>query len=598
MVRIKRDKITLSSVAISVMTIMFLIILICPILSLFSKALYDSSGSFVGIDNYIEYFSTPALSVSVGNTITVSSITAVVGTVLGFLYAYGLARTEIKGKVFFRYVAMIPLFMPTVIHGLALVYLFGNKGIITAMGIDIGLYGKVGIIISEVIYTFPQSFLMFYIALRYADGRLYEMAETLGCGALTRLRHITLPSVRYTIINSLFVCFVLAFTDFGAPKVLGGSYNVLATDIYKQVAGQFNMNMGAVVGTLLLIPAILSFAVDRITSGKTESGISAKASQLTVKKSRARDMAFYIICGTVTLCFAAMVGVLFIGAFTEYYPYDMSFTLDNFRFSQSTGGIESFINSVLMSVLTAVAGTAFVFIYAYLIEKSRSSSRLKTAGKLFSSIPLALPGMVIGLSFIFFFNSASNPLNFIYGTVVILVLANMIHFYSVPFVTATGALKKLDKEYENVGDSMNIPVLKMFTRVTVPLSLPAILEIFLFYFMNSMVTVSAVVFLYSADFKIASIAITHMEEAGDFAQAAAMGILIFAVNVTARILYEVAVYRISRKNEARKRVPEKDENEETSGRIRFTGIPAGHTAASHGCALIESSCRVLQNGHI
>ena len=172
--------------------------------------------------------------------------------------------------------------------------------------------------------------------------------------------------------------------------------------------------------------------------------------------------------------------------------------------------------------------------------------------QLLSSIPLALPGMVIGLSFIFFFNSPDNPLNFIYGTVAILVLANVVHFYSVPFVTASSALKKHDKDYENVADSMRIPLWKSFTRVIVPLSLPAILEIFLYYFMNSMVTVSAVVFLYSAQFKVASIAITHMEEAGDIAQAAAMSLLILLVNIVARGIYELLVYRIKKRNERRK----------------------------------------------
>ena len=167
--------------------------------------------------------------------------------------------------------------------------------------------------------------------------------------------------------------------------------------------------------------------------------------------------------------------------------------------------------------------------------------------------------MVIGLSFIFFFNQQSNPLNFIYGTVVILVLANIVHFYSVPFVTASSALKKLDREYENVTDSMKIPGWKGFFKVIVPLSLPAVLEIFLFYFMNAMVTVSAVVFLYSAQFKIASIAITHMEEAGDIAQAAAMSLLILFVNVAARAGYEVLVHRIKKKNEMRSLA------EETSG---------------------------------
>ena len=323
--------------------------------------------------NYAEYFSTPALSVSIGNTITVSVASAVLGTLLGFVYAYGVTRTNIKGKRFFRYTALIPLFLPTVVHGLSLVYLFGNQGVITGLGWDIGLYGRTGIIISEVIYTFPQSFLMFCIALNYADGRLYEAADTMGCSNLKKFSHITIPSIRYTLINSLFVCFTLAFTDFGAPKVLGGSYNVLATDIYKQVAGQFNMNMGAVVGTLLLIPAVLSFGVDRLTTRKDSGTISSKASALTIKPSKVRDSVFYLICGGITLCLLIMVAVLFMGAFTKYYPYDMSFTWDNFAFNQSTGGIESYLNSIWMSVLTAIFGTIFVFLYAYMIEREQVS---------------------------------------------------------------------------------------------------------------------------------------------------------------------------------------------------------------------------------
>lgn len=546
------SKIKSVNIVMGLMTICFVIVLICPLYSLFSKAFISADGTFIGLGNYAEYFSTPALSVSIGNTIYISVFTAIVSTLIGFVYAYGVTRTNIKGKQFFRYAALIPLFLPTVVHGLSLVYLFGVQGVVTNLGWDIGLYGKTGIILSEIIYTFPQSFLMFYIALNYADGRLYEAAETMGCGNLKKFRYITVPSVKYTLINSLFVCFTLAFTDFGAPKVVGGSYNVLATDIYKQVAGQFNMNMGAVVGTLLLIPAIISFAVDRITSRKESGAISSKASALRIKDSTPRDVVFYVICSGVTLCLFIMVAVLFMGAFTKYYPYEMGFTLEHFNFSESTGGIQSFINSVVMSLLSAVAGTAFVFIYVYLVERSKSSRVLKVIGRLLSSIPLALPGMVIGLSFIFFFNSPDNPLNFIYGTVAILVLANVVHFYSVPFVTASSALKKHDKDYENVADSMRIPLWKSFTRVIVPLSLPAILEIFLYYFMNSMVTVSAVVFLYSAQFKVASIAITHMEEAGDIAQAAAMSLLILLVNIVARGIYELLVYRIKKRNERRK----------------------------------------------
>lgn len=526
---------------------LFFIILIGPLYSLFSKAFLSSSGSFVGLDNYIDYFQTPTLTTSILNTIDISFLSTVFSMLLSFTYAYALTRTNIKGKMFFKYAALLPIFMPTVVHALGLVYIFGNQGILTGLGLKTELYGRFGVILSEIIYTFPQAFLMFHLALEFADGRLYEAADTFGCGSVKKFFKITLPEIKYTLVNVFFVCFTLAFTDFGAPKVLGGNYNVLATDIYKQIAGQFNMNMGAVVGTLLLIPAVISFIAGRIINNKNASTMNAKATKLKIKESKKRDAFFFTFCTVITLCFGFLVVSLIVGAFTNYYPYDLGFTLKNFIFDESAGGIGSFVNSLKMSLFTALFGTAFVFLYAYMMEKAKGLEILKKIGKLLSLIPLALPGMVVGLAFIFFFNSKSNPLNFIYGTIIILVLSNILHYFSVPYVTATGALKKLDKEFESVSESMNIPRWKTLLRVSIPLSMPAILEIFMYYFMNAMVTVSALVFLYSAKFKVASIAITHMEEAGNISQAAAMSLLILLINIMIRIAYEAAVKYIKKR---------------------------------------------------
>ncbi|MCL1847402.1 MAG: putative 2-aminoethylphosphonate ABC transporter permease subunit [Coriobacteriia bacterium] len=528
--------------------VIFTVILILPLFALFSKAFLNSSGEFAGLANYVKYFSTPSLSSSILNTIDISLWSTVISVTLGFLYAYALTRTNIRCKPFFKYMALIPIFIPTIVHALGLVYVFGRQGIITRMGFEVALYGRVGIILSEIIFTFPQAFLMFLVALEFTDGRLYEAADSMGASGLTKFFKITLPEIKYTVVNVFFVCFTLAFTDFGAPKVIGGSFNVLATDIYKQIAGQFNMNMGAVVGTLLLLPAVLSFIVGRVVNSKNAGTVSAKSTKLVVGKSLKRDTFFFVFCSLITLFLLFLIACLFMGALSSYYPYDMSFTLRNFLFDNSSGGIKSYFNSLQMSILTAVFGTIFAFVYAYMMEKTSGFNTLRRYGKLLSVLPLALPGMVIGISFIFFFNSPSNPLNFIYGTVTILVVSNILHYFSVPFFTATGALKKLDSEYESVSESMNIPRWKTFLRVSVPLSLPAILEIFMYYFVNSMVTVSAVVFLYSAQFRIASISITHMEEAGNFAQAAAMSLLILLVNVCVRALYEFIVKMIKKRN--------------------------------------------------
>ncbi|MDR0488748.1 MAG: putative 2-aminoethylphosphonate ABC transporter permease subunit [Propionibacteriaceae bacterium] len=528
--------------------VMLTVVLIFPIFSLFSKAFLNKSGDFVGFANYIKYFDTPALSTSIINTIDISLWSTLFSMILGFGYAFALTRTRIKGKAFFKYTALIPIFIPTLVHALGLVYLFGKQGILTRAGLfPFELYGRLGIIISETIYTFPQAFLMFYVALEFADGRLYEAAESMGASHARVLFRVTFPEIKYTIVSAFFVCFTLAFTDFGAPKVIGGSFNVLATDVYKQVAGQFNFNMGAVVGTLLLIPAVASFTVDRLVNSKNSGTISARATQLTIKASTGRDVFFFTLCSLVTGFFLVLIIALAIGGLTENYPYNLAFTLDNFSFNRSVGGMGAYTNSLKMALATAIFGTIFVFVYAYMIEKTAGFTLLRRFGKLLSVLPLALPGMVIGIAFIFFFNSKTNPLNFVYGTMAILVIANILHYFSVPFLTASGCLKKLDREYESVSDSMNVPRWKMFIRVSVPLSLPAILEISMYFFVNAMVTVSAVVFLYSANFKIAAIAITHMEEAGDFGQAAAMSLLILLMNVGVRIAYEAAVRLIKRR---------------------------------------------------
>jgi iron(III) transport system permease protein len=525
----------------------FTLALLFPLAALFSKAFTGADGAFAGLANYRKYFGTPSLSVSVWNTIFVSLVTTAFSSALGFLYAYAITRTLIPCRAFFKYAALLPVFIPTVVHALGLVYIFGKQGMVTRLGFDIGLYGPAGIVISEIIYTFPQAFLMFFVALEFADGRLYEACDAMGISAPRKFLHITLPEIKYTVVNVLFVCFTLAFTDFGAPKVIGGNYNVLATDIYKQIAGQFNMNMGAVVGTLLLVPAVLSFITGRFVPGRNTSTLNAKSIKLAVKPCFARDALFFAFCAAVTLCFLLLVVSLFTGALTTYYPYDLSLTFKHFAFNRSTGGLGSYFNSVCMSFLTAVFGAAFVFFYAYMMEKSAGPGVLIKYGTLLSVLPLAVPGMVVGLSFIFFFNAGSNPLRFIYGTAAILVLSNIVHYFSVPYLAVSSALKKLDREFENAAESMRIPRWRTFFFVSVPLSFHAILETALYYFVNAMVTVSALVFLYSADFKIASIAITHMEEAGDVSQAAAMSLLILCVNIAARLAYEAAVKIIAAK---------------------------------------------------
>lgn len=481
-------------------------------------------------------------------------MTTIISVTLAFAYAYCLIRTNVKGKTFFHFVALLPLFAPTMMHGIALMYLFGNQGLFTTgffgmiPGFQIELYGPVGIILAEVIYTFPQAFLIMLIALKGSDYRLYEAANTLGVHKVKQFTSITLPNVKYGLISAIFVVFSLSFTDYGAPKVVGGQYNVLATDVYKQVIGQQKMEMGATVGIILILPALLAFLIDQFAQRKQGSLITSKSVPYRIKKNKQRDMFSFAFCFILAASILAIFIAVVLAASVKVWPYDMSLTWQHFELKSYTGdGLTAYKNSLIAAALTAIFGTIFTFISAYGIEKIRTMVGIRKLGNFFSILPLAIPGLVIGLSYVFFFSqpewnlfgwTLSNPLHFLYGTIAIIVIANILHFYSVAYVTATTALKKLDREFEFVSESMGVPFYKTFWKITLPMCLPAVLEMAMYYFVNSMVTISAVVFLYTADFKLAAISIVNMDDAGNLASAAAMSVLVIATNIVIRILYE------------------------------------------------------------
>ncbi len=543
-----------------------LVVVVLPIFQLLAMSLQDASGQFVGLANFAHYFATPALFNSLSNSLIVAVLTTVISVGLGFGFAYALTRTCLPAKGFFKGLAMVPLFAPTLLNGIALVYLFGRKGLITRgffgalPGFDIQLYGRTGIVIAEAIYTFPQAVLILSIALNLTDARLYEAAASLGAGRVRIFFTVTLPNIKYGLLSAVVVCFILSFTDFGAPKVVGGNYPILATDIYKQVIGQQNFVMGAVVSVVLLIPTVVAFVVDRIVQRRQSAMIAARSVPLVATAERMRDGCFTAYCGLIAAFIVGFYLVALYASLVKVWPYDLSLGWWHYHFGGTGGGgYGAFFNSLRMSAWSAVFGTLLAFASAYLIEKSQGLHPLRQTAYFLSILPLALPGLVIGLAYIFFFNAPGwtvagvtvpNPFNWVYASMTILVMCNIVHFYTVSFLTATTALKQLDREFETVSAAMGVPFYRTFVRVTVPICLPAILEIGMYYFVNCMATVSAVIFLYSADLPLASVAVANMDDAGDIAPACAMSMLIVAANIGVRVLYGLITRGLRRRSQA------------------------------------------------
>ncbi len=523
-----------------------LVTILLPLSALFRKAVEDDDGGFVGLANFVAYFQDPALVQSLFNTLTVALITTVITILLAFGFAYAISRTTIPFRGFFRSISLVPLLAPSLLPGLALVYLFGNQGIFKSWLFGESIYGPIGIIIGEVFFALPHAVMIIVTSLSAADQRLYEAAESLRTKPLRIFLTVTLPGCRYGLVSAAFVVFTLAFTDFGVPKVIGGQYNVLATDVYRQVIGQFNFQMGAVVGLLLLAPAVLSFAVDRMVQRRQTALLSARAVPYQPKPRPRIDAVCLALCILVSIFVLSILGMAVFGSLIKFWPYNLTLSLAKYNLGAAgTAGWEALWNSLIMASIVAVIGPAVVFGGAYLVEKTRVWPWARLATHFFAMIPLAVPGLVLGLAYIFFFNASGNPLGFIYGTMAILVVNTVGHFYTVCHLTAVTALKQVDTEFESVSASLKVPFYKTFWRVTVPVCLPAILDIATYYFINAMTTVSAVIFLYSSNTKLLSIAAVNTDDAGNTAAACAMGTMIVAVSAAARLL-QLAVARALR----------------------------------------------------
>ncbi|MDM0000902.1 putative 2-aminoethylphosphonate ABC transporter permease subunit [Variovorax sp. J22P240] len=518
-----------------------IVIVALPVGALVGQSFFDRAGAFVGLANFAHYVDNPALVRSAFNSVWLAVVSAALCTGIAYVYAYGLTLSCMRGKGLLRAIALMPLLAPSLLPAISLVYLFGNQGVFKGWLGDVSIYGPLGIVLGSVFWTLPHALLILTTAMATSDGRLYEAAQTLGASRWRIFRTVTLPASRYGLIVAGMVVFVLVITDFGVPKVVGGQTGVLATDIYKQVVGQQNFQMGAVVGFVLLIPAVLSFLVERRVRRRQAAALSARATLYVPEPMPVRDRALLAACLLIAFCIVVMIGMAVFASLATYWPYKLAPSLKNYDFSNMDGGgWGSYFNSLRLAVGAAVVGAIATFVSAYLVEKPRHFVLLREVLNLLANLPLAVPGLVLGVGYIFFFNAPSNPLRGLYGGMAILVICTVAHFFSVAHLTSLTALRQLDREYELVSESMGVPFWRTLWRVHLPVALPTVLDVAGYFFVNAMTTVSAVVFLYAPQTTLAAIAVLNMDDAGDVAPAAAMASLIMLTAALGRGLFALA----------------------------------------------------------
>ena len=525
-----------------------------PLLSILQQALQGHEGQFVWFDNFVEYAKTPALLGSLWNSLWVSCVVTLLVVPLTFAFAYALTRSCMPFKALFRGITLIPLLAPSLLSAISLIYWFGNQGLLKDWLLALGfqqIYGAPGIVLAECLAVFPHTLMILVTALSLSDARLYEAADAMGTTVLRKFFTITLPGAKYGLISAALVTFTLVMTDFGIPKVIGGNFNVLATDVFKLVIGQQDFSKGAVVAILLLAPAVLTFGVDHFVSRRQTAMLTARAVPYAPKPSPAYDRLMMLYCSAIAALMLAMLGMAIFASFATFWPYNLTPSWRHYRMGLLDAEVGSaFFNSLTMAAGTALFGTLLVFVGAYLLEKTKGVEKLRTLVRLLAVLPMAVPGLVLGLGYIFFFNEPANPLGFLYHSLTLLTLCTIVHFYTTGHLTAVTALKALDGEFEAVSASLKVPFYKTFWRVTLPVCAPALIDMARYFFINAMTTISAVVFLYSPETKVASIAILNLDEAGEMGAAAAMAVLIALSSTVATLIFMVLAWWTHRRTQA------------------------------------------------
>lgn len=547
------DRLAIAGLVVAVV-VPLLLFVAWPLFAILHLSFLSPEGE-IGLANYAREFSNPKFPRIVANSFNVALTTTAITVVAAYAFAYAMKRTAMPLKRTCGAIVLLPLYAPSLVQALGVLFLLGRNGIINRtfdLGIDI--YGFWGIVISDVFYSFPHAYLILSAALAVGDARLYESAQMLGAGASRMFRTITLPSTRFGILSAVFVVFTIVITDFGNPMVIGADYTVLATEIYNQVSGQGRMELGAVIGVVLLVPAAIAVLLERLIVRGHQASITDRSHPLAIVRSPLRDRIAFIYVMIVSALIASIVAVVFIASFVTLWPYNMHLSLRHYRFDVQNG-VTPLWTSVIVSLMAAVIGVVVAVAAA---SVSRWLAPLYRQALYFLSVlPAAVPGMVLGLGYVLVFNDPANPLEVLYGTLLILALCNVYHYHAQGYLIASTSVGQVSRVFDETSKCLGGSVLRTLRAVILPVIAPAIASIAVFYFVRSMVTLSAVIFLVTPATQLAAVSVLLLDDSGSHNQAAAFSVCIMLIVAAALGVFHMVgwMWRAGAAREARHRNP-------------------------------------------
>ncbi|WP_238996385.1 ABC transporter permease subunit [Pluralibacter gergoviae] len=498
-----------------------------PMLSILWHSLVDDRSGAVGLANYVTLFDAPGVWRALGNSLLLGTATTLITLLLGFIVAYGLQFTAMPAKRFIAFATALPVLAPSLVLGLGLIFLLGRNGIVGNMlGVRLDIYGFHGLLIADVLYALPQAVLIIQAALRHSDARQYEAAGVLGAGGWRQFLDITLPGVRFGLMSAGFVVFTITITDFGNAVVIGGDFPVLATEIYSQVSGQMKFGMGAVVGILLLLPAAAAIWIERAAARRQKTIGTAAALPYVPAQQRTRDLLFWLLNMLIALTIVATIATVVVASLIRLWPYRLDLTFKHYNIDLA-GGYAPLWTSIWISALAAIVGTLLLFLLTFGIR--RQPGRAADFATLLSALPVGVPGLVLGLAYVFTFNSADLPWGMLYGTALLVALCNYYHYHTQGFTTMMLGMRQVPGAMEDATSVLGGGTGRILRDVYLPAMRVTLISVAMFLFMRSMVTLSAVIFLVTPALPLGAVTVMRLDEAGFTSQAAAFSTCIMGI---------------------------------------------------------------------
>ncbi len=516
--------------------LLFAWFLVVPILALLLKSFQPDAAGNVLV-HYMEVFAQSGFWTAFGNSFRVAGSSAAITTLFAFVLAYTVHYTNLPKilKKMIRALAVFPMFLPTITYGSAILYSFGKQGMLTKLlGKQLfEVYGFNGLLLGYFIYTLPVSFLLIHNAMGYIDKKFMIVSRVMGDGGFKRFWMTILRPLIGTLTASFVQCFFLAFTDFGIPTSVGGQYEVAASVLYDAMLGSLpDFHRGAVVALMMLVPSVVSIAV--LYALEKYNVRYNKISVVEIQKNPVRDTVCGAISVAVMLLFVLVFCVIFLVPFVREWPYEMHITLEHvkevFRDRTLFGVLK---NSVLIAVLTAVSGCLVSYGAALVTARSRISEGCKRIVESIALVTNTIPGMVIGIAFMLMFSGTS-----LQNTFLLIIVCNVVHYFSTPYLMIKGSLEKMNGSWETTAMLMGDNWMKTIFRVVTPNVLPTIIEVFSYYFVNAMVTVSAVIFISGTRTMVITAKVKELQHFAKFNEIFVLSVCILVINIVAKLLFQ------------------------------------------------------------